>query len=835
MKHLKRSLVATFLVAVFLVWSLIQPISRGESPIDLGLDLSGGVIVTYRPDFSSRLSSATASRLPPSGETVSETELLALAKETLTSRLYRSLDTVPDVVVRGDQRIVVSLPSSVTPGEDRVNQRILELVGRTYQLTFRLVLDGEPAAGEETYDYLGRRLHLAAAEFSGDMLDPRFIRVETGGLDPHELPQATVTFRFQPPYDQTFARLTGDNVGRELAILIDGEVEWAGRIESAIDGEGVLRGGYRIDEATEIARMLRSGTLPVSLEVESLTAVGPGLGQEIQDLGVEALGLSLALLLALLAAAYLHRGSLLIAGVASLFCLLFLIAGIVAAFSLTLDLVGIAGLVLSLGMGMDAFLLIFEALKAQPDTLEAPRRRGWTIRRLYSFAREGGTLFHANATTLVVISLLLATERLKSFAVFIFVGILASVLTIFVTRRVLRWTHGRVGGVGPDLLAWLRGRKPGVFRWRRAYFALSAAILVAGLLAPSAGLELGSDFTEGTQVIVSASRETQVAAAVDELGRRYPEVDLRRQVLGDPEDDRYLLTLSAALELERPRSHASGAASGPAPPLRSPSRYARTPPGPNIAEHQAAFTRNNLLGDSVSGKLRSQELLAIFAGQAVEVESVSSIDGRLSSRRLLGSLTVLAGSFGLLLVYFLGIQGPIDRALSTRKDRLPAVARLRIWSGVLSAVRLDVAVVLAVMAVRGIPITLPVGAGLLTVLGYSVNDSVVLWDHIRRRWAEGSCRRSPAEVVTAAVDGILSRALLTSLSTLVPALVILAVGLTPLVDFAWVILAGVVSGTLSSMFVVGSFAVRALGACRGRASGGRQPAVVDIVSHQIQS
>ena len=130
MKKMKWSLFATILAVVFLAASLILPLTRGESPIDLGLDLAGGVIVTYRPDFSSRLDSA---------EDMSETELMALAKETLASRLYRSLDTIPDVVIRSDQRIVVSLPSQ---GDD---QRVLELVGKTYQLSLRLVVGEESA------------------------------------------------------------------------------------------------------------------------------------------------------------------------------------------------------------------------------------------------------------------------------------------------------------------------------------------------------------------------------------------------------------------------------------------------------------------------------------------------------------------------------------------------------------------------------------------------------------------------------------------------------------------------------------------------------------------
>ncbi len=786
MRKTKWSLYATILAAAFLAASLVLPVLRGESPIDLGLDLSGGVVVTYRPDFSSRPESAGE----PQETRQTEAELLALAKETLTSRLYRTLDTVPDVVVRGDQRIVVSLPS--TDGQDH---RILDLVGKTYHLTMRLVQNGRPAPGEQRpgqtagggqterlYEYQGRRLRLAEAEFSGDMLDPRRIRVETGASgDPYELPQATVTFRFQPPYDEAFAELTGANVGRELAILLDDEIEWAGRIDSEIDGEGLLRGGYRLEEAREVAGMLRSGTMPVSLEVESLSAVGPPLGQEIQDLGLDALMLSLVLLVAVLAIAYLHRGSLLIAGVASLFCLLLLIAGIVAAFSLTLDLVGIAGLVLSLGMGMDAFILVFESLEGKPGRAadRAASRRGWTIRKMYSFAGQGGTLFHANATTLIVIALLLATERLKSFAVFIFVGILASVLTILFTRWLLRRAHGRLGALGPDLLCWLRRRRPGLLRWRKAYLVLSG-VPVAGLLfaalAGTPGLpELGADFTAGTQVVVSAPRQEQVASALDDLRRQLPGIDARRQALGAPGDDRYLVTIGRALELE---------------------------------------------GDDES-RLRAERLLAVFAAQSVEVESVSSIDAKLSSRRLGGSLGILVLSFFFLAVYFVVCQGPIDRALGARRfprkgaagglgGALPASAQLTVWSGVLLAVLLDVAVVLAVTAVLGIPINLPVVAGLLTILGYSVNDSVVLWSHIRRRWAESRGERSATRVVTAAVDAMLSRALLTSLSTLVPALVILAVGLTPLVDFAWVIIAGVISGTLSSIFVVGWFAVRAL-------------------------
>ncbi len=769
------------LIAAACAAALLLPLARGQSPIDFGLDLSGGVIVTYRPDFSSRLEAYAE---------VSDAELLALAKETLESRLHRSLRAVPDVVVRGGETIVASIPG----GGDQ--QRVLELVGKTYQLSLRLVTQAHDSevAGSELHPYRGRHLELAPAEFSGDMLDERRIRVETGAsgeLDPMgDAPR--VAFAFAPPHDGAFARFTGDHVGEELAILLDGEVEWAGTIESAIDGPGVLRGHYTLEEATEVARMLRSGSLPVSLEVESLAAVGPRLGQEVRDLGLSALALSLALLAAVLAAAYLHRAWLLIAGLLSLGFLLFYVAGLAAILRLTLDMAGIAGLVLSVGMGMDAFILIFEALdrrirEATPRQIRDDADR--MAKRLYSFAREGRVLLHANATTAVVVAWLLASERLASFALFMFVGILASVLTIFTTREVLQRTRGLAGGLGPDLLGWIRRPRPGVFRLRRAYFALLAAglgltalLILAGVPGGPA-LELGADFRPGTQAMVESPEEEGVRAVVSLLRERLPGVEIKHQRLGEPEDGRYLLTLGAPLDVQPCRG-------GP-----------MCPP---------ALEGGGVPDEERTG-LDAAELARVLAVESVTLESVGSIDSRVSADRLVTALSVLILSFACLAGYFVVLQGPINEALGTRAARpVAAATRLWIFGGILLAVVVDVAVVLAAAAWLGIDLGLPVVAALLTVVGYSVNDSVVLWSHVRGVHREAAELRPAREVVSAAVDRILSRAGLTSLSTMVPALAILIVGLEPLAGFAWAMIAGTLAGTLSSIFIVGAFAARAL-------------------------
>jgi SecD/SecF fusion protein len=735
---------------VYFIVQLAMPLLQQKSPIDLGLDLAGGVVVTYRPDFSSRLDAYADS---------SEQELLMLAKETIRSRLSRNLNAIPDVVVRNDQRIVVSLPG----GHDY--QRVLETVGKTYHLTLRLVLDSydRPLPGKDLFAYQGRYLELAAAELSGDMLDEGSIRVDSGGRSFEALGPA-VLFRFSPPHDQVFAVLTGDNVGRQLAILLDDQVEWCGVIESEIDGYGLLRGDYSLDEAQEVALMLRS-SMPLSLAVESVSAVGPGLGEEIYNLGWQSLLLSLLGLTVLLGLAYLHRGRLLLIGLVSLAALLVSLAGLAATFNLTLDLAGVAGLILSIGIGMDAFLIVFESLEGRLAERRDQKLGRSAIRAIYSVSGEGRTLFHANVTTLVVIMLLLGSERLRSFALFILIGVCASVLTILLTRQLLSGTAGMLPRRGPDLLRGLRRCNLGLFRLRLPYLiVIVLSLVVTAALAIGTGgpaLELDADFRPGTQLVVSATEETQVEAALHLFGERHPEIDARYQRLGHPNDARFLVTISAEL------SEAEDAA----------------------------------------------ELQSIFGTDPLRIDSLNTIDGRVSSSRLLRSCSVLVLSFLCLAVYFAG-QGIAERIFFSRSATTSSLStRLWVFAGTLLAVLADLAVVVVFMVHLRIDISLPVVAAVLTIIGYSVNDSVVLWSHIQGRWTSRLTEEdnsSPLAVVTSCVDRILSRTLLTSLSTMLPAVTILMLGLTALADFAWVMIAGTLAGTLSSIFIVGIFARKAL-------------------------
>ncbi|MEM8996897.1 MAG: hypothetical protein AAGF23_19085 [Acidobacteriota bacterium] len=745
----KLALASCFLafLAAFLL-----PILRGESPFRLGLDLAGGAMVTYRADLDS---------IPDRFADLPETELLRLSKDVLAGRLAQSFDTLPDVAIRGDGRLVASLPGV------HDQRQVLDTLGETYRLSFRAALESRTARPDSSVSgvdttwrpYADRWLRLGTELLDGDMLDQRSIRVETGGGLDGLQNGAAVSFAFRPPYDDVFAELTAELRGKTLAILLNDQVEWAGVVEEEIRGSGVLRGGYSADAAAEVASLLRSGQLPVNLDVEGITGVGPSLGQAMAKRGLQALAASGVVVAMILLLAYGHRPALLAAGGLSLAALVISTLGLISAFSLTVDLVAIAGLVLSIGMGMDAFILILEAFET--GRLGETRSPLGLVRRAYGWRGEGRTLFHAYATTLLVTVVLLIPDRLAPFALFLSLGLAASLFTLGVTRQLLEtaarrgWMEQRSTCGGP--FGWIRRGRPGAVRWRRSYLILMAAgFLSAGVwLSAERGMQWlspGADFSPGTQLFVTLESPADIESLAEAIAGRFPELDVRHQTWEAPDPD---ATAGFLLTLE-------GGEAAPNP-------------------------------DVLSGLLGEFDL---------SVHGLHGIDARLSGQRIAASLWALVGSFALLAFYLRWIQPRIDRQRRPG-DLAEADATgsggTMIFARTVLAVGLDVAVVLVALALLDIPIGMPVVAALLTTVGYSVNDSMVLWSHLSR---PGEDLPATAAALSDRVDALLSRTLLTSVSTAAPALAILAVGLEPLRGFAWAVLVGTVAGTLSSIFVV---------------------------------
>lgn len=790
------------------VWLLIMaggifwPLLNGKSPIRFGLDISGGVIVEYTPDFSDTLE--TYKDKP-------EQEILELAKSILQSRLYTKLKITPDIVIRGDDTILVSVPSISNPN------KVLSIVGQTFHLAFRPVLEelNEPPVNRRSYPFHGNYLILGKTLFSGDMLDLDKIKVT---FDNKGEPQ--VAFSFKSPYGKKFGSYSKENVGKRLAILVDNHVEMAPKIREAItSGQGVITGDYSDEKARDTAMLLRSGAIPVSLHMDSIRVVGPSLGQQVKRSGVTALLLSLIPLLVVLTISYIQRVWLLLSGMLSVFFLLFSIFGLVSLVGFTLDIAAIAGAILTIGMGIDAFIIIFESLETTlkqflPREIAAFYNR--IIRRIYSFSGDGRVLLHSNLTTIIAIVPILYVERLKFLALFIIVGIIASTFTIFFTREVLQMTHSLSPKLGVSAIGWIRHRRIDIFRFRKVTLGLTciACVVSFGLICISLfgkpAIKFGSEFHEGTQITARAKRDVDFKTVIDKLRTKLPDANLSYQLIHSLSKrgakhlyQDYLISIDQSIQA----SHRT-------------KTYSKSESKTHLDSDS-----NNL---DYSGILKPEMIQSVLLDFDVKLLRIDSISSKLSSRNMMKALSVLFISFIGISLYLLVIQGFIDKRLPTpkvsnkvndhselriRKRHKKPLSTYRVSLGIVTAVIHDILIMLLFCALIGIDVSLPVIAAIITMVGYSINDSVVLWAHIQNLYIARDPINSEAgavDIVSESIDIVLSRTILTSITTLIPGLSILFTGISELASFALVIIVGVVSGTFSSIFIVGSFAVKSL-------------------------
>jgi len=507
----------------------------------------------------------------------------------------------------------------------------------------RLVLEESamPLSGEDVFNYAGINFRLDKPLFSGEMLDERRIKADAGNpsAEDPDMRNAYVSFAFLPPHNREFAAFTRQHLGQQLAISLDNHIEHVGVIQSEISDAAVLTGHFTLDQAKDAAVLLKSGTLPVSLKMVALSTVGPSLGEEVRARGEKALLLSLLLLILLLFTVYFHRAWFLVTGSLSLLCLLALLLLLAAAFQFTLDTAGIAGLVLSMAMGLDAFIIVFESLepKLKTFTLEELTRFGDVVAaKSYSFRQQGAVLFHPNLVIILIAVLLLNSDRLKSFAQFMCLGIGASVATIFTTRQLLLHLSPMAGQRRPDPVSWIRSFRPGLFRFRRqylsAFFIVCAAYLVTARFSPSMAIRLGSDFEPGAQILCSASSEQLVDAAIKSAQSQYPSSEIRYQTLnaGRGPSTRYLVTVaipsvaqsSAGHEVERSSLPSFGEehSDASAPPLR-----------------QSAPMERSTSVVPTSAVPAAASLIRFLQANQVTVVNVNSIDSKVSADRLFNS------------------------------------------------------------------------------------------------------------------------------------------------------------------------------------------------------
>ncbi|MDG1504278.1 MAG: protein translocase subunit SecDF [Flavicella sp.] len=554
-----------------------------------------------------------------------------------------------------------------------------------------------------------------------------------------------------------WAKMTSENVGNFVAVVLDDYVYTAPRVNTAITGGRTsISGNFSVLEAQDLANVLKAGKLPAAAHIIQSEIVGPSLGQEAIDSGIESFVLALILVLIWMVFYYGKAG--LFANVALVVNILF-IFGILSAFGAVLTLPGIAGIVLTIGMSVDANVLIFERIKEE-------LAKGKALKEGISdgFNNALSSILDANITTLLTgfILFVFGTGPVKGFASTLMIGIATSLFTaIFITRILIDAYSGK----GQTLTfntgitkQWFTKINIDFLKKRKMSYAISAIILALGIGSLlTNGLNYGVDFVGGRSYVVRFDQvvnSTEVAESLKKVFESSPEVK----------------TYGASNQ------------------LKITTKYRIDEEGQQVDEQVQtalfegvkAFLPEGTTLDQFNGGFDGQKI-GVF--NAIKVEPTIADDIKSAAQwAIIGSL----------LIVFLYI-----------------LMRFKKWQyslGAVIAVFHDVLIVLSLFSIayKVMPFDMEIGqsfiAAILTVVGYSLNDTVVIFDRIRE-FTKLHEKWKYSDVVNSALSSTLGRTINTSLTTLIVLLAIFIFGGDSIRGFMFALIVGVLVGTYSSLFI----------------------------------
>ena len=327
----------------------------------------------------------------------------------------------PSILKRGSNRILVELPGVKDP------ERIKELLGKTAELSFRLVTEDSSEFGSEKFLLQETQEKITVSKriiLSGENLIDAQPKYDNFNNEP------IVAFSLDRPGSQRFGRATSKNIGKKIAIILDNEAISAPVIRDAITGgNGTISGNFTFQGATDLALLLRSGALPTPLTVVEERPVGPDLGKDSIEAGVVSLIVGFLLVIVFMIFKYRFFG---VVANLSLISNLLMLLGILTLLEATLTLPGIAGIILTVGMAVDANVLIFERIK------EELHKENSNIQAFdLGFKRSIVTILDANITTLIasVILFIFGSGPIKGFAVTLSIGLITTLFSAYFISR----------------------------------------------------------------------------------------------------------------------------------------------------------------------------------------------------------------------------------------------------------------------------------------------------------------------------------------------------------------------------------------------------------------
>lgn len=553
--------------------------------------------------------------------------------------------------------------------------------------------------------------------------------------------------------------LTAANVNRRIAISLDNYVYTAPNVNGEIpNGSSQIKGNFTIEEAQDLANILKAGSLPAPTKIVEEAVVGPTLGKEAQRQGVTSILAGLAIVVIFMMFYYAKGG--IVANVALLFNIFFIL-GILANLGAALTLPGIAGIVLTIGMSIDANVLIFERIREE-------LRNGEPLLQAISsgYKKAYSSIIDANLTTFLtgVILYLLGQGPVKGFAVTLMIGIICSFFSaVFITRVIITWmskkgNESKISFETPMSKGWLSNINIDFLGKRRLAYLTSGIVIGVGIvLMATNGLRLGVDFKGGRSYIVSFDQPmvaSEVKASLSGM-----ETFKSSGIEVKTYDASNVLKITTSYMVEDESVEAD-------------------------AEVKKVLTEGL---EEATGKTFIDGTITLGEGQFT-IGGSSKVSPTIADDIKKSSIE----SFGLsILAIFLYI-----------------LIRFRRWQfslGAIIALIHDALVVMSAFAIAGLfGISFEIDqvfiGALLTIMGYSINDTVVVFDRIRETLQlKGS--KDLIGTFNSSINNTVSRTLITSMTTLIVVLVLFLFGGEVLRGFSFAFLVGIVVGTYSSIFV----------------------------------
>lgn len=700
MKKSKAAVILAVILAAFVGLAyyasiILSSTGIGEDmSIPLGLDLSGGVSITYQVVDEN-----------PSAEDMSDT-IYKLQKRV------DSYSTEASVYQVGDDRITVEIP-----GVQDANQ-ILEDLGNPGSLEFQMP-DG-------------------TVFMTGDMVADAQAATQT---DTYGNKEYVVALKLTDEGAKIFGEVTSENIGKNLPIVYDGETISYPRVQTAITGgEAQITGMADFEEAETLATQIRIGSLSLQLSELESSVVGAQLGSQAIASSLKAGAIGLAIVMVFMIVMYAVPG---IAASLALAIYTTLVIATLYLFDITLTLPGIAGIILGIGMAVDANVIVFARIREEIATGKSVQ----TSMKI-GFQKAMSAILDGNITTLIasVVLMALGSGTVKGFAYTLMIGIILSLFTAMVVTRYILYSLYALGLKSEKLYGRAKERKSIDFIGKKAvFFTISGIIIAAGLISMGVhsategkALNYGLDFMGGTSTTADFGKDMTIEDIENDI---IPYVE---KVTGDSDVQATKVEGTTQVTIK----------------TRTLSLDERQKLEDTLAENcdmDASTITSQSISSTISGEMRSDALKAVI---------VSCI-------------------FMLLYIWF------------RFKD-------IRFAASAILALVHDVLVVITVYALVRISVGSTFIACVLTIVGYSINDTIVIFDRIRENLALKTGKQTAEdlrEIANKSLTQTLSRSINTSITTFIMVVMLYILGVASIRDFSLPLMAGLVCGAYSSICI----------------------------------